>query len=171
MNERRFDIDWLRVLVMLAVFFFHCAHFFRGDTPWILNNTEKSFVAEVFSYWLDMWFMPCFFLLSGVGSWYSLRSRSKGQYLLERVKRLLVPLYTVGLFLLLPPQFYFWIFSNERFHQSPTQVRVIYPFRTPFSSLRLTFFIDTGPIYRFKSKYSNKYDHNVTFGEFSEKSI
>lgn len=115
MNERRSDIDWLRVLVMLAVFFFHCAHFFRGDTPWILNNTEKSSVAEVVSHWLDMWFMPLFFLLSGVGSWYALRSRSNGQYLLERVKRLLVPLYTVGLFLLLPPQFYFWIFSNERF--------------------------------------------------------
>jgi hypothetical protein len=108
-------MDWLRVLVMLAVFLFHCAHFFRGDTPWILNNTEKSYVAEIFSYWLDMWFMPCFFLLSGVGSWYSLRSRSKGQYLLERVKRLLIPLYTVGLFLLLPPQFFFWIFSNKSF--------------------------------------------------------
>ena len=111
MQERRYDIDWLRVLVMLAVFFFHCALFFR-DAPWLLYNAERSPVALVFSSWLDMWFMPLFFLLSGVGSWYALRSRSNGQYLLERVKRLLVPLYTVGLFLLNPPQFYIYKFSN-----------------------------------------------------------
>ncbi len=110
-KERRYDIDWLRVLVMLAVFFFHCARFFGGGT-WHLNNAKESIVALVFIGWLDQWFMPLFFLLSGVGSWYTLQSRTNGQYLLERVKRILVPLYTVGLFLLLPPQFYFEIFSN-----------------------------------------------------------
>lgn len=40
--------------------------------------------------------MEFFFLLSGVGFWYALRSRTAGQYLLERVKRLLIPPYTVG---------------------------------------------------------------------------
>ena len=109
--ERRYDIDWLRVLVMLAVFFFHCARFFGGGT-WHLNNTKESIVALLFIGWLDMWFMPLFCLLSGVGSWYALRSRTNGQYLLERVKRLLVPLYTVGLFLLNPPAYYFYSFSN-----------------------------------------------------------
>ena len=111
MNERRYDIDWLRVLVMLAVFFFHCARFFGGGT-WHLNNSEESIVALIFIGWLDMWFMPLFCLLSGVGSWYALRSRNNGQYVLERIKRILVPLYTVGPFLLLPPQYYFEIFSN-----------------------------------------------------------
>jgi surface polysaccharide O-acyltransferase-like enzyme len=110
--QRRYDIDWLRVLVMLAVFFFHCARFFGGGT-WHLNNAEESLVAGLFIGWLDMWFMPLFFLLSGVGSWYSLRSRSNGQYLLERVKRLLVPLYTVGLFVINPPAYYFDSFSNS----------------------------------------------------------
>lgn len=112
MKERRYDIDWLRVLVMLAVFFFHCARFFGGGR-WHLNNDEESIVAHFFVGWLDMWFMPLFFLLSGVGSWYALRSRSNGQYLWERVKRILVPLYTVGMFLLLPIQYYFEIYSNE----------------------------------------------------------
>ena len=112
MQDRRYDIDWLRALVMLAVFFFHSARFFGGGT-WHLNNNEESIVALVFVGWLDMWFMPLFFLLSGVGAWYGLRSRTNGQYFLERVKRILVPLYTIGLFLLLPPQFYFEIFSNR----------------------------------------------------------
>jgi hypothetical protein len=96
---------------MMGVFFFHCAQFFGGGT-WHLNNAEESIVAGLFIGWLDMWFMALFFLLSGVGSWYALGSRGNGQYLIERVKRILVPLYTVGLFILLPPQFYFEIFSN-----------------------------------------------------------
>jgi len=57
--------------------------------------------------------MELFFVLSGVGSWYALRSRTAGAYLWGRVKRLLVPLYTVGLFLLLPPQFYFELLTNR----------------------------------------------------------
>jgi acyltransferase-like protein len=114
MKERRYDIDWLRVLVMLSVFFFHCARFFGGGT-WHLNNAKESVVALLFIGWLDMWFMPFFYMLSGVGAWYALESRTNGQYLWERIKRLLVPLYTVGLFFLLPPQFYFEQFSNAGF--------------------------------------------------------
>ena len=114
MKERRYDIDWLRVLVMLSVFFFHCARFFGGGA-WHLNNAKVSIAALVFIGWLDMWFMPLFFMLSGVGAWYALESRSNRQYFLERIKRLLIPLYTVGLFVLLPPQFYFDQFSNAGF--------------------------------------------------------
>ena len=114
MKERRYDIDWLRVLVMLAVFFFHCARFFGGGT-WHLNNAKGSIVALVFIGWLDMWGMSLFYMLSGIGAWYALKSRTSGQYLWERIKRILVPLYTVGLFVLLPPQFYFEQFSNAGF--------------------------------------------------------
>jgi len=59
--------------------------------------------------------MELFFLLSGAGSWYALKSRTAGAYLFERVKRLLLPLYTVGLFVLLPPQFYFELVTNGGF--------------------------------------------------------
>jgi glucan biosynthesis protein C len=105
MKQRRYDIDWLRVLATLAIFIFHCARFF--DTmDWHLKNPQRSDVATVFVVLLALWEMPLFFLLSGVGSWYALQSRNGGQYLFERVKRLLIPLYTVGAFILLPPQFY-----------------------------------------------------------------
>ena len=98
------------------MFFFHCALFFRDvPWPWILYNAERSDVVLAFSSWLDMWFMPLFFLLSGVGSWYALRFRSSGQYLLERVKRLLILVYTVGLFILNPPQCYIDKFSNAEY--------------------------------------------------------
>ena len=103
--ERRHDIDWLRILAMLAVFLFHCARFF-DPMDWHLKNAEQSFIALLFIGLLDLWIMPLFFLLSGAGSWYALKSRTGGQYLFGRVTRLLIPLYTVGAFILLPPQLY-----------------------------------------------------------------
>jgi len=112
MSERRYDIDWVRVVATLAVFVLHCGRFF--DTiDWHLKNAQQSAMLTLFQAWLDQWMMPLLFLLSGLGSWYSLRSRSPGRYLLERVKRLLVPLYTVGAFILLPPQFYFEVLTHR----------------------------------------------------------
>jgi len=98
---------------MLAVFLFHCTRFFDPE-GWHLKNTEQSellFVSMRGLIWT--WAMELFFLLSGVGTWYSLMSRRAGAYIWERIKRLLIPLYTVGLFVLLPIQFYFELFTNS----------------------------------------------------------
>jgi len=114
MKERRYDIDWVRVVATLAVFVFHSGRFF--DTlDWHLKNAQQSDILTLFVGLLDLWMMPLLFLLSGLGSWYSLKSRSSGQYLFERVKRLLIPLYTVGAFILLPPQFYFELVTHGRY--------------------------------------------------------
>ena len=143
-------------------FFFHCALFFR-DAPWILYNEERSPVALVFSSWLDMWFMPLFFLLSGVGSWYALRSRTNGQYLLERVKRLLVPLYTVGLFVISPPAFYFESFSNagyrgtfweilpRYFSEWPVHLLPVVPYPGHLWFLQFLFMISLSSLYWMRS--------------------
>ena len=112
MTERRYDMDWLRVGAMLAVFLFHCARFFGGG-QWHLNNAEESMVAHLFIALLDLWMMPLFFLLSGAGSWYALKSRTGGKYLLERVKRILIPLYGIGAFVIVVPQLYFEVVSNR----------------------------------------------------------
>jgi peptidoglycan/LPS O-acetylase OafA/YrhL len=112
MKERRYDIDWLRVLAILAIFLFHCTRFF-DPLDWHLKNAEQSFIALLFVAFVSSWIMPLFFLLSGVGSWYSLKSRTGGKYLVERVKRLLIPLYIVGMLILLPPQDYFDRITNQ----------------------------------------------------------
>jgi len=113
LNERRYDIDWLRIVAILAVFIYHCTRFFDTE-GWHLKNAEQSFVLFVLMRGLIWtWLMEIFFLLSGAGTWYSLKSRTGGQYLLERVKRLLIPLYGVGLLILMPPQLYFELFTNH----------------------------------------------------------
>lgn len=117
MKERRYDIDWLRVLAILMVFFFHNARFY-DPYPWHVKNAEQSFGMFIFVALLHAWIMPLFFLLSGVGSWYALKSRTAGRYFRERVLRLLVPLYTVGVFILLPPQLYWDKLTSGRFSGS-----------------------------------------------------
>lgn len=112
MKERRYAIDWMRVIAMLAVFIFHCTRFFDTE-GWHLKNPEQSIVVFVLTRGLIWpWVMELFFVVSGVAAWYALKSRSGSQYLWERVKRLLIPLYTVGLFILIPPQAYFESVTN-----------------------------------------------------------
>jgi len=41
MPERRYDVDWLRIIAMLAVFLYHCTRFFDPE-GWHLKNTEQS---------------------------------------------------------------------------------------------------------------------------------
>ncbi len=106
MQERRYDIDWLRVPAMMMVFFFHCARFFGGGGWHLKNPGEESLIATLSIGMLDLWIMPLFFLFSGAGSWYALRSSTGGQYFLERVKRILIPLHGVGACILLLPQTY-----------------------------------------------------------------
>ena len=107
MKERRYDIDWLRVIAMLAIFLFHCARFFDTES-WLLKNADQSYAVDVLrALFIWPWVMELFFLISGIGTWYALSSRSAGRYVWNRFKRLLIPLYTVGLLVLNPIQYYF----------------------------------------------------------------
>lgn len=89
--ERRNDIDWVRVLGMLMVFFFHCARFFN-DEGWHAKSGEISYGMTVFVEVVSQWIMPLFFVLSGISSYYALSYISGKKYLGARVKRLVVPL-------------------------------------------------------------------------------
>lgn len=116
MSARRYDIDWLRVIAMLGVFVLHCTRFFDTD-DWQLKAAvaQQSEIMGIFrEFLLALWLMPLFFLTAGFAASYSLKSRTAGQYLLERVKRILIPLYTVGMFILVVPQNYIEDFSHGK---------------------------------------------------------
>jgi hypothetical protein len=82
---------------MMMVFFFHCARFFGGG-GWHLKNPGEENLIALFIGRLDLWIMPLFFLLSGAGSWFALTSRTAGQYLLERVKKVGWLCLSLGIF-------------------------------------------------------------------------
>jgi glucan biosynthesis protein C len=111
-GARRYDIDWLRVIAMAGIFLLHAMHLFDMGTDWHLRNADQSTTVTLFRALIDVWAVPLFFVLSGAGSWFALKRRTAGRFLAERVRRLLVPMYTVGIFAIVLPQIYFDAFTN-----------------------------------------------------------
>jgi peptidoglycan/LPS O-acetylase OafA/YrhL len=99
---RRADLDVLRALVVVGLVFFHSAVIFGpGEFP-VKAGAEYP-LAAVFLAFGATWGMPLLFVISGMGIWYSLRSRSAAGFVGERLRRLGVPLL-VGLLTLVPLQ-------------------------------------------------------------------
>ena len=104
-TTRLYFIDWLRVLAMLSIFLYHSNRFFTLNN-WHISNAERSLASTVFEETFNLWMMPLFFVLSGAAVYYSLKSRTAGQFVKERTTRILVPLIGIGIFILGPVQIY-----------------------------------------------------------------
>jgi peptidoglycan/LPS O-acetylase OafA/YrhL len=88
---RRYDIDWLRVLAILFVFVFHSTRFFNlGD--WHVKNPTTYFAVEVWNLFASSWMMPFVFVISGASLFYAVGKSGAGQFIKDKVLRLLVPL-------------------------------------------------------------------------------
>jgi glucan biosynthesis protein C len=99
---RREELDLLRVLVVVGLVFFHTAVIFgTGEFP--VKAASENRVATVFLGFGATLGMPLLFLIAGMGTWYSLRSRRPAAFARERLRRLGVPLL-VGLLTLVPLQ-------------------------------------------------------------------
>lgn len=103
--ERRWDIDWLRVLAVLLLFTYHTARIFDIWEQFYAKNDQVSAALSSIVSYLGPWHMPLFFLLAGSSTWFALRYRTGGQYTKERFKRLLIP-FIFGVLVLIPPQSY-----------------------------------------------------------------
>jgi peptidoglycan/LPS O-acetylase OafA/YrhL len=102
--QRRYDLDWLRVLAFSGVFFYHCSRFFNS-AYWHIKNAETSGIIDIFTGIFDMWGMPLIFAISGASIFFALRPGVAVRFLRERVLRLLIPL-AFGILVLAPPQIY-----------------------------------------------------------------
>ena len=103
-KERKYFIDWLRIALIVSVFFFHVGMIFRPE-QWHVNSEESFGFLDPIMWWLHLWRMPLLFLVSGVGTYYALGYRTSWQYVKERVTRLYIPLI-VGFFTLVPVMIY-----------------------------------------------------------------
>ncbi len=115
-NNRRNDIDWLRVLATVTIFLFHCARFF-DEEDWHIKNDRLDLRMSIFVGIVSQWIMPLFFVLSAISAYYALSHRTDRQYLQERFKRLVIPLL-FGIFVLIPPQVYIERLSHLQFSGS-----------------------------------------------------
>jgi glucan biosynthesis protein C len=101
--ERRYDLDWLRVLGVLLLVPFHSALIFVLDPNSIMyiKDVVNSRVLDEAAGFVHMWHMPLLFIISGAGTYFALGIRSSGQYLRERLQRLLVP-FIFGILTIIP---------------------------------------------------------------------
>jgi glucan biosynthesis protein C len=116
-------LDWLQVLAILGVFLFHAIHPFDDLYSWHIKNAESSFVVNILIGFLTLWGMPFFFLMAGTTSWFSLRRRTPGRYVRERVTRLLIP-FIIGSIVLTPIQAYYE-FAHKGWWRAPTIIKFI----------------------------------------------
>jgi len=93
-SERRYDLDWLRVLGVLLLIPFHVALIFVLDpyTIMYIRDVVNSRVLAEATGFVHMWHMPMLFMISGAATFFALGFRSAGEYIRERFLRLLVPL-------------------------------------------------------------------------------
>lgn len=102
---RRYDLDWLRVLVFGLLIFYHVGMFF---VPWGWHIKNDIIYPELRwpMLFVNQWRLSILFVISGMGTYYALAKRSSLQFAGERTKRLLLPL-VVGMAIVVPPQVYF----------------------------------------------------------------
>ena len=94
--QRRFDLDWLRVLAILAIFIFHSARPFDTD-DWSLKNATTYAALDVWKEFAMMWGMPLILFISGASVFYALNNLRLATYLKGIFARLFLPL-VVGMF-------------------------------------------------------------------------
>ena len=102
---RRYDMDWLRVIVFGLLIFYHVGMFF---VPWGWHIRNNVIVGDLRwpMVFVNQWRLPILFVISGMGTAFALAYRTGGQFILERYLRLAIPL-TVGMLAIIPPQVYF----------------------------------------------------------------
>ena len=102
---RRYEIDWIRNISILMLFVYHTCAIFCIFGDFYIVSQEKNLFANLFIILLFVWYMPMLFFLAGASTYFSSKKRSFKQYLLERIKKLLIP-FLFGTIFLVPPQTY-----------------------------------------------------------------
>ncbi len=104
-KKRRYDLDWLRVIAIFAVYLHHIGMPFNGDDFHIMNTQSSKLLDDIMVFF-EQFRLPLLFLISGTGTMFAFSKRTWLFFLKERSTRLIVPLI-FGILFIIPPQTYF----------------------------------------------------------------
>ncbi len=107
--ERRYDIDWLRVITIGLLLIYHIAIVFQ---PWGVFIQFIQSEQSMESLWIPMamlniWRIPLLFFVSGMGVCFAIRKRDWKSLMTERSKRILLP-FLFGVFFIVPLHVFIW---------------------------------------------------------------
>ncbi len=91
--ERRYDIDWLRVIAIGLLLIYHIAIVFQPWAMFLAFIRSENLSTELWQPMtlLNVWRIPILFYVSGMGLFFAMRKRNWLQLIGERTKRILVP--------------------------------------------------------------------------------
>jgi peptidoglycan/LPS O-acetylase OafA/YrhL len=108
-QDRRYDIDWVRVIAIGLLLIYHTAIGFQSwgrkigfittETPWSSLWTPMAM--------LNVWRIPLLFFVSGMGVYFAIQNRNWHQLIAERASRILLP-FLFGMALIVPAGIYIW---------------------------------------------------------------
>ncbi len=110
-SQRQTYLDWLRILSILGVLFFHSAMPYVAEDGWHIKNHETSNLMMESNYFLHLFRMPLLFFISGTVSYFMMQRRSSLSFIGLRFRRLFIPLL-VGMLIIVPPQIYMERLNN-----------------------------------------------------------
>ena len=110
LTDRRADLDWLRVTAFGLLILYHAGMAWSGWSWHITDADSAAWLREGMRF-TNRWRMPLIFVVSGAAVMLALGKRSGGAFVLDRLKRLLLPL-SFGMLVIVPPQVY-----AERLHR------------------------------------------------------
>ena len=90
-SNRKYALDWLRVLAILIVFLYHSTRFFNlGD--WHVKNVHTYVWVEIWNIFATRWMMPLFFIISGASLFYAIgKSGGFRKFYADKFLRLMIP--------------------------------------------------------------------------------
>ncbi|MDB5008283.1 MAG: mdoC [Mucilaginibacter sp.] len=110
-TQRQTYLDWLRIISILGVLFFHSAMPYVSEDSWHIKNHETSNLMMESNLFLHLFRMPLLFFISGTVSYLMMQRRSSLSFIGLRFRRLFIPLL-VGMFIIVPPQIYMERLNN-----------------------------------------------------------
>ncbi|MFT5984306.1 MAG: glucan biosynthesis protein C, partial [Ulvibacter sp.] len=121
-TKRRYDLDWLRVIAILAVYFHHLGMPFNGDDFHIMNSESSKLLDDIMVYF-EQFRLPLLFLISGTGTVLAFSKRTWKSFFKERTGRLIIPLFFGTLFIVPPQTYYQYINDFNSYWQIYTEGR------------------------------------------------
>ena len=107
--NRRYDIDWVRVIAIGLLLFYHIAFIFQpfGFFIGFIQNEESLKYLWVPMSMMNIWRIPLLFFVSGMGVCFAIRKRNWKQLVIERTRRILLP-FLFGFFFIVPIHLFIW---------------------------------------------------------------
>lgn len=109
--DRRYDLDWLRILAFGLLIFYHTGMLYVADWEFHVKSQYQSEFLQTVMLLVNPWRMPILWIISGIAIRFVLVKVSLRRFIVQRSYRLLLPLL-FGILVIVPPQLYYEMSQN-----------------------------------------------------------